>query len=250
MRFIRVVFIGVIGFALACGGAETAEDAADAMSAGDAPDAVTADPDHYSVEFENDVVRIVRVRYGPGETSTMHNHPPLCSITLSPTGWEMTNADGTVEENAGAPGDVECGTEAAVHIPRNTSDGTNEAILVEIQEGAMAASDWMVEEPHAVEADPDHYTVVAETDVVRMVRVVYGAGETSVMHHHPAHCVVWLQPGPVTFELPSGETVDAPADEAGGIICNDGAVHLPTNTGDAETEVVLIELKGRAAFGG
>lgn len=250
MRFKRVVFTGAIGFALACGGAETAEDAADAMSADDAQDAVTADPDHYSVEFENDVVRILRVRYGAGETSTMHSHPPLCSIALSASSWEMTNADGTVEENTGALGDVECPPGSSVHIPRNTSDGTNEAILVEIKEGAMAASDWMAEEPHAVEADPDHYTVVAETDVVRMVRVVYGAGEASVMHHHPAHCVVYLQEGPVTFELPSGETVEAPTEEAGGVICNDGALHLPTNTGEGDIEVVLIELKGRAGFSG
>jgi hypothetical protein len=31
------------------------------------PDAVTADPKHYSVSFENDVVRFLRVKYGPGE---------------------------------------------------------------------------------------------------------------------------------------------------------------------------------------
>ena len=30
------------------------------------PDAVTADPKHYSVSFENDVVRFLRVKYGPG----------------------------------------------------------------------------------------------------------------------------------------------------------------------------------------
>lgn len=34
---------------------------------GEVPDAVAADPKHYSVSFENDVARFVRVRYGPGE---------------------------------------------------------------------------------------------------------------------------------------------------------------------------------------
>jgi hypothetical protein len=29
------------------------------------PDAVTADPKHYSVSFENELVRFLRVRYGP-----------------------------------------------------------------------------------------------------------------------------------------------------------------------------------------
>jgi len=30
-----------------------------------AQDAVVADPKHYSVEFENDEVRVVRINYGP-----------------------------------------------------------------------------------------------------------------------------------------------------------------------------------------
>lgn len=31
-----------------------------------AEDAVIADPDHYTVEFENDRVRIIRIKYGSG----------------------------------------------------------------------------------------------------------------------------------------------------------------------------------------
>src|SRR5258708_11574708 len=38
------------------------------------PDAVTADPNHYSVSFENDVVRFLRVKYGPGEKSKKTHH--------------------------------------------------------------------------------------------------------------------------------------------------------------------------------
>ncbi|MDH3732212.1 MAG: hypothetical protein OEU54_01715 [Gemmatimonadota bacterium] len=242
----RVVSAGAIGLVLACGGGDAAEESADAMSVEDVSDAVTADPDHYSVEFENDAVRIVRVSYGPGEASVMHSHPPLCSVGLSASAWEMTNADGTVEENTGARGDVECGEQGSVHIPRNTSDGVNEAILVEIKNGAMAGTVWTPEEPHAAGADPDHYQVEAENDVVRMLRVRYGPGETSIMHHHPANCVVFLQDGPTTFELPSGETIEGAAGDAGTVNCGDGEVHLPTHTGDGELEVVLIEFKGRA----
>ena len=45
------------------------------------PDAVTADPERYSVSFENDVARFLRVRYGPGEKSPMHRHLPGASCT-------------------------------------------------------------------------------------------------------------------------------------------------------------------------
>ena len=39
-----------------------------------AENAVTADTDHYSVVFENDKVRVVRITYGAGEKSVMHDH--------------------------------------------------------------------------------------------------------------------------------------------------------------------------------
>jgi len=41
-----------------------------------AEDGVVADPEHYTVEFENDKIRIIRIKYGPGEKSVMHTHGP------------------------------------------------------------------------------------------------------------------------------------------------------------------------------
>ncbi len=86
--------------------------------------------------------------------------------------------------------------------------------------------------PDAVTADPDHYTTEFENDTVRLVRIRYGPGETSVMHHHPANCVIFLKDQPTTFELPSGEVVEAPQGETGQVACGDAEAHLPTNTGD------------------
>jgi len=40
-----------------------------------AQDAVKADAKHYTVAFENDQVRVLKVHYGPGEKSAMHSHP-------------------------------------------------------------------------------------------------------------------------------------------------------------------------------
>ena len=37
-------------------------------------DATKVDPKHYKVEFENDQVRMVRIKYGPNEKSGMHEH--------------------------------------------------------------------------------------------------------------------------------------------------------------------------------
>ena len=40
-----------------------------------ADDPVKVDPKHYVVEFENDRVRVVRIKYKAGEKSVMHSHP-------------------------------------------------------------------------------------------------------------------------------------------------------------------------------
>jgi hypothetical protein len=42
-----------------------------------ADDPVKVDPKHYKVEFENDRVRVLRIRYGAGEKSVMHRPPGI-----------------------------------------------------------------------------------------------------------------------------------------------------------------------------
>lgn len=39
-----------------------------------ADDPLKADPKHYSLEFENDQVRVLRVRFGPHEKGVLHQH--------------------------------------------------------------------------------------------------------------------------------------------------------------------------------
>ena len=48
-----------------------------------AADPVEVDPKHYKVEFENDRVRVLRIRYGAREKSAMHGHPPGIAVILS-----------------------------------------------------------------------------------------------------------------------------------------------------------------------
>ncbi len=50
------------------------------MSTAAKPQPITADPiqvdrKHYTVEYENDAVRVLRVNYGACEKSVMHGHP-------------------------------------------------------------------------------------------------------------------------------------------------------------------------------
>lgn len=98
-----------------------------------AEDAVKADPQHYTVEFENDRVRIIRVKYGPGEKSVMHTHGPNVSVLLSEGQIHMTYPDGTSEDMPSKVG-VAMWSENEEHLPENLSDESLEVVLVELKD--------------------------------------------------------------------------------------------------------------------
>ena len=55
------------------------------------------DPKHYSLEFENDSVRVVRISYGPGERSDMHDHPDGVAVFLTDQHSKFTYPGGGTE---------------------------------------------------------------------------------------------------------------------------------------------------------
>lgn len=97
-----------------------------------AQDAVVVDPEHYKVEFENDEVRVLRVTYGPGENSIMHEHPNSVAVFLTDIQAQFTFPDGNTEARTLKAGEVRL-TPATKHLPENTSDAPFEVILVEIK---------------------------------------------------------------------------------------------------------------------
>jgi hypothetical protein len=99
------------------------------------PDAVTADPKHYSVSFENDVARFLRVRYGPGEKSVMHRHLPGCVIFLTDQAFNFTVPDGSTEPASVPAGALGC-SDGNVHLPENVGAEAAEFIMVEFKERA------------------------------------------------------------------------------------------------------------------
>ena len=96
------------------------------------PDAVTADPKHYTVAFENDVARFLRVKYGPGERSVMHRHLPGCVIFLTDQTFNFTIPDGTTEPASVPAGALGC-SDGNVHLPENIAEEA-EFIMVEFKD--------------------------------------------------------------------------------------------------------------------
>ena len=98
-----------------------------------AEDAVTADPEHYKVEFENDRVRVIRITYGPGERSVMHEHGPGVVVFLNDSHFRFTFPDGTAPEIEGTA-NVAQWADAEEHLPENLRNTPAEVIYVELKD--------------------------------------------------------------------------------------------------------------------
>jgi quercetin dioxygenase-like cupin family protein len=96
------------------------------------PHATDVDPDHYTPEFENDAVRIVRIAYGAGEESVMHYHPDSVAVFLTDHLVEMTMPDGSTEEISAKAGDA-IFIPGGQHLPKNISDEAWEVVLIELK---------------------------------------------------------------------------------------------------------------------
>ena len=97
-----------------------------------AQDATVVDPEHYTVEFENDYVRIIRLSYGPNEKSVMHSHMAGVAVFLTDGKGTFTYPDGKTEEWIAKSG-VSMWSPATTHLPENSLDAPFELIIVEVK---------------------------------------------------------------------------------------------------------------------
>jgi quercetin dioxygenase-like cupin family protein len=100
-------------------------------------DPVKVDPMHYTVEFENRQVRVLRIKYGPHEKSVMHAHPAGVGVHLTDAHARFTFPGGKTEELHVTAGQVRS-YPAGDHLPENLSDQPLELVLIELKTPAAA----------------------------------------------------------------------------------------------------------------
>ena len=232
----------------ACGnGAAGVDKAAPAVS----PEAVTADPAHYAVLFENDAARLLRIKYAPGDKSVMHNHPASCAVFLLDSTFKMTAPSGEAQTSNNTAGQVSCG-DAEVHLPENAGAKPAEVVLIEfknrktfdnIQTGKSIAVSSAPKVPDAIASDPALYSVQFENDAVRVLRIKFGAADKAHMHAHPANCSIEMTGG--TTKDGDGKPEESKPGEAG---CGDAQAHAPENVGKQPFETILVEFKNMEKF--
>ena len=96
-------------------------------------DPVRIDPKHYRTEIENDQVRVVRVKIGPGETAPMHEHSlNRVTVYLTPQDFQVTGADGKIVSATHKAGDVSWGNPSK-HSEKNVGKQPFEVLMVELK---------------------------------------------------------------------------------------------------------------------
>ena len=95
-------------------------------------DPVSVDPQHYTIELENERVRVLRIKYGARERSEMHSHPDGVAVFLNDLHGRFTFPDGTSEDISGGAGDV-VWLPATTHLPENLGDEPFEVIQIELK---------------------------------------------------------------------------------------------------------------------
>lgn len=95
-------------------------------------DAVRLDPKHYTIDFENEHVRVVRIVYGPKEHSVRHEHAEGVLVLLTDLHLRVTRLDGTTVDERGKANEVSWRA-AATHVFENLSQQSLKAILIELK---------------------------------------------------------------------------------------------------------------------
>jgi quercetin dioxygenase-like cupin family protein len=97
-----------------------------------AQDPLKVDRKHYKLEFENDDVRVIRIRYAPGEKSVMHGHPKSVTVFLTDCAGRFTYPGGKTEDF-----NVKAGQtmffDAVEHLPESRSKKPFELIQIELK---------------------------------------------------------------------------------------------------------------------
>lgn len=213
-----------------------------ACTAAPAPQPEPGDPtvvaaDKYSVMFENDAVRILKVHYEPGASSALHRHPDAVAVILSGSSSRFTAADGTVQELS-PEADSALYMPAGAHTVENIGQAPVDVVLVEFKTGAPGMATLPTE--FAGRAA----TVLAEGARATAFRITAEPtfSEPDGSTHEYDQVVVALGSGEVALTM-NGELVKSEWARGDAQLIGRGVPHGTVNTSTGPVDYVLVGIR-------
>jgi len=210
-------------------------------------DPLRADPRHYTVDVENQWVRVIRERMGPRATMAMHQHPNPGAVIVFLTDRHnrLTTADGRTQELRN-PADDLMWSPASGHRSENLTDSPFEAVQIEPRwPSGTRPPPFLPDALDAPKIDPQHYHVELENEFVRVLRVNIGPHEKLALHTHPQTGAILVQLTDQNLRLTQADgTARAstyPAKIARWV--EPGAAHQDENLSDQPLRFIRVELK-------
>jgi beta-alanine degradation protein BauB len=212
-------------------------------------DPLTLNPQIVRVEFENDSIRVLHVRYRPHDSLGMHSHPPRLVVNLANSHSRATLPDGTSTETHGTVGRV-VWREPETHAVENLGDGLLENIEVEFKKasapGIPVAPSQAAASPNAAEPVPveqeAHHHVVLENQYVRVLDVAIPPGEATLLHTHSHDNLAVRLNGGLVETQEMGKGWQSATLSPGTVIFRNPLTHRVKNVGNQVYRVIDLEI--------
>ncbi len=209
-------------------------------------DPLTADPQHYHLEIQNQWVRVIREHMAPHDTMRMHQHPAPGAVIVFLTARHnrLISPDGRSQELRDPAGQV-MWSAASTHRSENLSGDAFEAVQIEPKAPDGAAGAFSPGKRDAAAVDPKHYQIVLENEYVRVLRVSIGPHEKLAFHEHPATGAVLVHLTDQHLRLTLADGTSRETHYAVGQVhwADPAAAHQDENLSDTELRFVRVELK-------
>ncbi|MBI4444280.1 MAG: cytoplasmic protein [Acidobacteria bacterium] len=95
-------------------------------------DPVKVEPEHYTVLFENDRVRLLQFKDKPGDKIAMHGHPDYVAYTMKALKRRLIAPDGSYRDVQAEAGTA-VWSEAVTHAEVNIGDTETHLLLFEVK---------------------------------------------------------------------------------------------------------------------
>ncbi len=194
-------------------------------------------PEQYRAEFENDWVKIIRVKYAPGESSEMHSHNRMIGIHLTAMSSLYTDADGVVEKRDAAAFIPFETSDDDIHAQENLLASATESVLIELKASYQPT---IAESPNGFDSNPNSRQLLLGGEGYRVFKTTYKKGMQMPLHSHNAKVAVFVTDAHfLTETLEGGGSEQMIA--AGQARWGDETSHKVSNLGEA-FEVLVVEL--------
>ena len=217
-------------------------------------DAARINPRIVSVEYENDSIRVLRVKFGAHDRLEMHSHPSLVVVALTSNSRRIFLPDGTQRDAQANSGEVSW-REPGTHAVENLGDAFEniEIEFKKVSAPAVAVSPLeavakpsVTGETIPVEQEPHHH-VLFRNQYVCVLDVQIPPGESLLFHKHSYdNLSVRISGGLIQNQLEGKEWPAAAEVKPGAVVFAEASkkpyTHRVKNLGTSVYHVVDVEL--------